>query len=81
METKTTECELSLPINPESVLKLNVKWIEEEDGSGTIQVEWDETDESLQWWTDLGEKGQQEYLMKALESAIEKTFEESTDDI
>lgn len=33
--------------------KFTVDFIDEEDGSTTMKVDWDETEPSLQWWTDL----------------------------
>jgi hypothetical protein len=65
-------------MNPDSIFKLNVKFIEEEDGSGTIQIEWDETDADLQWWTNLGEEKQKQFIMDALTAAIEQNLPEET---
>jgi hypothetical protein len=67
-------------MNPDSVFKLDVNFIEEEDGSGTIQIEWDETDADLQWWTNLGEEKQKQFLMDALTAAIEQNLPEETID-
>jgi len=67
-------------MNPDSIFKLNVKFIEEEDGSGTIQIEWDETDADLQWWTNLGEEKQKQFIMDALTAAIEQNLPEETID-
>jgi hypothetical protein len=67
-------------MNPDSIFKLNVKFIEEEDGSGTIQIEWDETDADLQWWTNLGEKKQKQFIMDALTAAIEQNLPKETID-
>ena len=72
---------LPIGINPESILKLDIKWIEEEDGSGTIHIEWDEDDADLQWWTDLGEERQQQFMINALEVAVENALNnEDSDD-
>ena len=85
METKTTECQIMIPLtefNLDSVLKLDIKWIEEEDGSGTIRIEWDEEDADLQWWTDLGEEKQKAFIINSLETAIEAAIkQEETNDV
>lgn len=74
-----------LPSNTEWVKKLHIEFINEEDGSGTIRFEWDETDPELQYWNDLGEEGQQEFIMNALtaatSTAIEFDIEETTNGI
>jgi hypothetical protein len=67
-------------MNPDTVFKLDVNFIEEKDGSGTIQIEWDETDADLQWWTNLGEEKQKQFLMDALTAAIEQNLPEETID-
>jgi hypothetical protein len=77
--TKDYRAELYVSgMNPDSVFKLDVNFIEEEDGSGTIQIEWDETDADLQWWTNLGEEKQKQFLMDALTAAIEQNLPEET---
>ena len=53
-----------------SVEKLKIDYIEEEDGSGTIQIDWDETDPDLQWWNDLGENGQKSFILDSLHHAL-----------
>lgn len=73
--TKDYRAELYVSgMNPDTIFKLNVNFIEEEDGSGTIQIEWDETDADLQWWTNLGEEKQKQFLMDALTAAIEQNL-------
>jgi len=52
-----------------SVEKLNIDYVEE-DGSGTICIDWDETDPDLQWWTDLGEDGQKSFILDSLHLAL-----------
>ena len=61
------------------VHKLHVEVINEEDGSATIQIEWDETDPDLDYWNSLGKEGQQEFITKALYSSLEN-FEITTND-
>lgn len=79
--TKDYRAELYVSgMNPDTIFKLNVNFIEEEDGSGTIQIEWDETDADLQWWTNLGEEKQKQFLMDALTAAIEQNLPEETID-
>jgi hypothetical protein len=77
--TKDYRAELYVSgMNSDSVFKLDVNFIEEEDGSGTIQIEWDETDADLQWWTNLEEEKQKQFLMDALTAAIEQNLPEET---
>jgi hypothetical protein len=39
------------------VHKLHIEVIDEEDGSGTIAIEWNETDPDLDYWNSLGKEG------------------------
>ena len=55
--------------NPNSINKLKIEFIDEEDSFATIHIEWDENDPDLQWWTDLGEEGQKSFMIKALTDA------------
>lgn len=54
-----------------SVEKLKVNHTIEEDGSGTIHIDWDETDPDLQWWNDLGEDGQKSFILDSLHNALD----------
>jgi hypothetical protein len=54
-----------------SIEKLKIDFIEEEDGSGTIHIDWDENDPDLQWWTDLGPEGQETFMINALREALD----------
>jgi len=67
-------------MNPDTVFKLQCTFIEEEDGSGTIHIEWDEADADLQWWTDLGEEKQKQFITDALTAAIEQHLPEESFD-
>jgi hypothetical protein len=79
--TKDYRAELYVSgMNPDTIFKLDVNFIEEEDSSGTIQIEWDETDADLQWWTNLGEEKQKQFIMDALTAAIEQNLPEETID-
>ena len=54
---------------PESidwVGKLKFTFSEEEDGSGLITIEWDHLDPDLDYWTSLGEEGQQKFIMDGI---------------
>jgi len=62
--------------DPVSVFKLDIKYIEEENGGGTIQIEWDEEDADLQWWNNLGEEKQQQFILDALTAAISNALNE-----
>ena len=55
--------------DPSWVYKLNMDCVEEEDGSMTIHIEWDEKDPDLLYWTSLGPKGQEDFILTALRSA------------
>jgi hypothetical protein len=61
------------------VYKLHIEVIDEEDGSATIQIEWDETDPDLDYWTRLGKDGQEKFIMDALHASI-KNLGLTTDD-
>ena len=49
--------------------KLKLEVINEEDGSCTIHIEWDETDPDLELWNSWGEEGQKSFVMDALRTA------------
>jgi hypothetical protein len=51
--------------NAEWVKKLQIEVHDEDDGSATIQIEWDENDPDLQWWTQLGKEGQETFVIDA----------------
>jgi len=61
------------------VSKLNITFTEEEDGSGLISIEWDPTDPDLDYWTSLGEKKQQKFMMDGIIKSCE-TLGITTDD-
>ncbi len=50
--------------------KLKIECIDEEDGTMTIRIDWDETDPDLDYWTSLGEEGQKAFILDALHNAI-----------
>jgi hypothetical protein len=58
-------------LNMNWVNKLKIEYIEEDDGSGTIQIEWDNTDPDLQYWADLGEEGQKTFILDSLQQALD----------
>jgi hypothetical protein len=58
-------------LKPNSINKLHIECIDEEDGSMTIHIEWDENDPDLQWWTDLGSEGQETFMIDALQQACD----------
>ena len=53
------------------VKKLQIECIDEDDGSMTIQIDWDQNDPDLQWWTQLGEESQKTFVIDALWAALE----------
>ena len=73
METESYENYI-LTCNPDSILKLQVEVINEEDGSGTIHIEWDETDPELKWWTSMGAELQEQFILDSLHAAINNTL-------
>ena len=60
--------------DPSWVYKLNLDCVEEEDGSMTIHIEWDEKDPDLQYWTNLGPKEQENFILTALRSACDSVL-------
>jgi hypothetical protein len=58
-------------LNLNWIEKLKVKCIDEEDGSMTIHIEWDEADPDLEYWTSLGEEGQKTFMLDALHNALD----------
>jgi hypothetical protein len=50
--------------------KLKIECIDEEDGSMTIQIDWDENDPDLEYWTSLGEQGQETFIIDSLYNAL-----------
>jgi len=49
--------------------KLKLECIDEPDGTMTIQIEWDENDPDLDYWTSLGAEGQEQFILTALRNA------------
>jgi hypothetical protein len=49
--------------------KLKLECIDEEDGTMSINIEWDENDPDLDYWTSLGPEGQEEFVLTALRNA------------
>jgi hypothetical protein len=60
--------------------KLSVNVIDEEDGTATIVIDWDETDEELTEWTGWGEEKQKEFIYSVLQSAV-NSFREIEDGV
>lgn len=56
--------------------KLQIEFIEEPDGSVTINIEWDEEDLDLATWTSLGEEKQKQFILYALEIAVSTALDE-----
>lgn len=59
--------------------KLKIDYIDEEDGTGTIHVEWDETDPDLAYWTSLGPDSQRETILEALRLACDEALSDHVD--
>lgn len=57
--------------NLNSIDKLQINCIDEEDGSMTIHIDWDDTDPDLQWWTNLGPEGQETFIIDSLREALD----------
>jgi len=60
--------------DPSWVTKLKLECIDEPDGTMTIHIEWDEKDPDLQYWTNLGAKGQENFILTSLHSACESVL-------
>ena len=56
------------------VSKLHIDYQEDPDGSGTIVIEWDEEDCSLEEWTSWGEDKQKQFILDALTIAVSNTL-------
>lgn len=48
--------------------KIEITFIDD-DESPCIQIDWDETDPDLQWWNELGEQAQKDFIIKSLTDA------------
>lgn len=60
-----------VPESTDWVGKLKFTFSEEEDGSGLLTIEWDQNDPELDYWTSLGKKGQQKFIMDGIFKACE----------
>jgi hypothetical protein len=60
--------------DPSWVTKLKLECVDEPDGTMSIHIEWDEKDPDLQYWTNLGAKGQENFILTALRSACESVL-------
>ncbi len=49
--------------------KLTINCIDEEDGSMSIQIDWNEDDPDLDEWTSWGPEGQEAFVLDALREA------------
>lgn len=76
MEEITEEQLITKSFDPSSINKLQIEFIDEEDGSGTILIEWDENDPELLWWSEMTEDEQQQFIINALETALAPYKEE-----
>jgi len=56
-------------LNKSWIEKLKLECIDEEDGTMTIHIEWDENDSDLNYWTSLGPQGQEEFILTTLRKA------------
>lgn len=56
--------------NKSWIEKLKIECIDEEDGTMTIRIDWDETDPDLEYWTSLGEEGQKTFMLDALHNSL-----------
>ena len=54
--------------------KLKIEVIDEEDGTCTIHIEWDDTDPDLELWNSWGEEGQKSFVIVALRAACAKAL-------
>lgn len=59
-------------LNSNWIEKLTIECIDEEDGSMSINIEWDETNPDLAYWNSLGKEGQEKFFLDALSDSIKK---------
>jgi hypothetical protein len=57
-------------LNKSWIEKLKIECIEEDNGTMTIHINWDETDPDLEYWTSLGEEGQKTFILDSLHNAL-----------
>jgi hypothetical protein len=57
-------------LNLNWIEKLKVECIEEDDGTMTIHINWDETDPDLEYWTSLDEESQKTFMLDSLHNAL-----------
>lgn len=57
-------------LNKSWIEKLKIECIEEDNGTMTIHINWDETDPDLEYWTALGEEGQKTFILDSLHNAL-----------
>jgi hypothetical protein len=57
-------------LNMNWIEKLKIECIDEPDETMTIHIEWDETDPELEYWTSLGQDGQETFIVNALNNAL-----------
>jgi hypothetical protein len=57
-------------LNLNWIEKLKIECIDEPDETMSIHVEWDETDPELEYWTSLGQDGQETFIVNALNNAL-----------
>jgi hypothetical protein len=60
------------------ITKLQLEVIEEENGGCCIHIEWDDTDPDLAEWTGWGEQLQRDFVLNALQTAIDGAFSHVT---
>jgi hypothetical protein len=60
--------------------KLKIEVIDEEDGTCTIHIEWDDTDPDLELWNSWGEEGQKSFVIGALRAACADALGEDMPD-
>lgn len=71
-------------LNLHCINKLSIECVDEPDGTMTIHIEWDEKDPDLAYWTSLGAKGQENFVLTALREACSaytdtKAFDSNVD--
>lgn len=58
--------------------KLNIECIDEQDGSLTIHIEWDETDPNLKFWIDWSEKTKKDFILTTILDACHQALNNDT---
>lgn len=63
--------------NAKWVNKLSFEFRDNDDGTGTVLIEWDEEDPDLEQWTNWGVEKQEAFILQALTNAVNTALPEN----